>query len=85
MGNKNIAALFSDTKGWTRNTVSDEKVGSKAGLATDCVWGVTSLLVRARQPDNLPPHMQEPPSMEFYHQAHHQKQVYASTSSLFPA
>lgn len=68
-------ALFSGAGGRRSNAICDEKGRSEARVAVDRFRGVDGLLVRARQPYDLPAHMQEPPVVGISHQAYHQKQV----------
>ena len=72
---KTLAAIFSSTQGRTSCTTCAENGSSTARVAGDILWCVSSLLVRAHQPDNLPSHMQEPPLVGISRQAGHQKQV----------
>ncbi|XP_048141593.1 probable lysophospholipase BODYGUARD 3 isoform X2 [Rhodamnia argentea] len=69
------AALFSSAGGRRSDAIRDEKGRSEARVAVDHLRGVDGLLVRARQPYDLPAHMQEPPVVGISHQASHQKQA----------
>lgn len=68
-------ALFSGAGGRRSDAIRDEKGRSEARVAIDRLRGIDGLLVRARQPYDLPAHMQEPPAVGIPHQASHQKQV----------
>uniref|UniRef100_A0A453QJ68 Uncharacterized protein n=1 Tax=Aegilops tauschii subsp. strangulata TaxID=200361 RepID=A0A453QJ68_AEGTS len=56
------------------DAVRDAAGGAAAGVAADRVRGVDGVLVRAREPDHLPHHLQAPPGLEQALQDLHQKQ-----------